>query len=100
MSIQVKPAGAWRTVTQPWIKPDDIAHRKATKVFNKVAGVWRESWPLQPGPPSAPITTTTYRNDRIEIDVDWDAPITGEPVAKYFVTVAIIGSGCVRPPSR
>ena len=37
----------------------------------------------------APITTTTYRNDRIEIDVDWAAPTTGETTAKYIVTVAI-----------
>jgi hypothetical protein len=88
MSIQLKHADVWRTIVQPWIKVNDT-HTRATKVFTKVAGVWREAWPLKPGPPGAPITTTVYRNDRIEIDSTWTAPSTGEPTVKYIVSVKI-----------
>ena len=86
MSIRVKSAAAWRTVTQPWVKVGG-AWRPTVKVFNKVDGNWVESWPLQPGPCSNAVITTVYRNDRIEIDVDWDGPTTGEVAAKYIVTV-------------
>lgn len=92
MSIQVKPADTWRTVTQPWINPDNVAHRRAIKVFNKVAGAWRESWPLKPGEPGTPVATTLYRNDRIEIDISWTAPVSGEATAKYLIN-AKIGTG-------
>jgi len=91
MSIKVKDSiGTWRTVTQPWIKVNN-AQRAATKVYTKVGGTWMEAWPLQPGAPGAPITTTTYRNDRIEVDVSWTAPTTGEPTARYFITLVIPG---------
>ena len=89
MSIRTKVGGSWRTVTQPWFKTDDITYRQAIKVYYKEAGTWREAWPLQPGPVTGVVTTTTYRNDRIEIDVDWDAPAGGEPVAKYIVAVSV-----------
>ena len=88
MSVSVKPAGSWRTVVQPWIKVGTV-QEKAVKVFNKINDVWRENWPLQPGPVGAPIATTVYRNDRIEIDVDWTAPTTGEATAKYIIDVDI-----------
>jgi hypothetical protein len=92
MSVQVKVSGVWRTVIQPWVKTSDTGYRQAVKVFTKVAGTWRESWPLQPGPTGVPLATTSYRNDRIEMDVSWTAPTSGEPVAKYFVTIWISGS--------
>lgn len=88
MSIKVKTTD-WRVVTQPWIKTDATTWRKATKVFVKVAGTWMETWPLQPGPVTSVTTSTTYRNDRMEIDVDWGAPVTGEVPAKYIVDVKI-----------
>lgn len=88
MSIQTKIAGSWRTVTQPWVKIG-TTHQKATKVYVNVNGVWKESWPLQPGPVRSLATTTIYRNDRIEIDVDWLIPITGEPTTKYIVDIDI-----------
>ena len=88
MSIQTKVESTWRTVTQPWVKVADT-YRPALKVYVKEAGTWREAWPLQPGLPRNPVTSTVYRNDRIEIDVDWDIPLTGEATTKYIVDVKI-----------
>jgi hypothetical protein len=92
MSIKVRDTtGTWRTVTQPWVRPAGV-YKAATKAWTKVDGVWMESWPLQPGTVSGLIVTTTYRNDCIEIDVDWNAPTSGEPTAKYNITTKI-GTG-------
>jgi hypothetical protein len=90
MSIQTKVAGAWKTVTQPWVKLD-TSYVKAKKVFVKINGAWIETWPMQPGPVRSLATTTTYRNDRIEIDVDWLAPLVdeNEPASKYIIDLDI-----------
>ncbi len=90
MSIKTKVAGSWKTVTQPWVKVDDV-HKRAVKVYVKLNDAWTEAWPLQPGPVTSAATTTKYRNDRIEIDVDWAAPAagTGEMAVKYIVDLDI-----------
>lgn len=90
MSIQRKVSGTWRTVTQPWMKIDGT-YLKAKKLFVKVNDAWIETWPMTPGPVRNLATTTVYRNDRIEIDVDWLAPLVdeNEPATKYIIDLDI-----------
>jgi hypothetical protein len=95
MSIQIKSAGAWKLVTQPWFR-DGTTWTKAIKVWVNVNGIWKESYPLQPGPVTGVVSSTVYRNDRIEIDIDWVAPTSGETATKYLVT-ASIGAAAAGP---
>ncbi len=97
MSADVKISGVWRPVIQPWIKVGS-RYTRVQKAFLNVNGVWKETWPLQPGQVRSLAVTTVYRNDRIEIDVDWLAPNDPdfEPTTRYIISLDI-GSSPVGP---
>lgn len=98
MPISVKP-DSWRGESTPWIKKPDNTWAKATKVFLKVAindpnvpEQWVEVWPLLPGQATSLALSQVFRNDRIEYDFSWTAPVGGSvPPARYSVSVFING---------
>lgn len=91
MSIQVKIAdGSVRRVVTPWVCTAPGTVLACHHVWVEVAeGDVREAYPLQPDPVTGSAVSTVYRNDRIEVDVDWEPGAGGEPPAYYNVNFHI-----------
>lgn len=64
----------------------------AETIYRKEGGTWVEWWPLSPDPPGAVTGVFTYRNDRIELDINFNAPSTGADVDHFQVEV-MVGAG-------
>lgn len=84
-------AGQDREIKRPWSRPGPV-WVASRKLFRKEGGAWVEWWPLIPDPATNVTGVFSYRNDRIELDIDWDAPAGGPPVGRYDITVEIAGS--------
>jgi hypothetical protein len=80
--------GVARQISSPKIK-DGGVWKSASKVYRKELGAWVEWWPLAPDPPTAVTGVFLYRNDRIELDIDFDAPIAGTAADKFRVEVFV-----------
>ncbi len=86
-------AGSDRRIIAPWVRQQDWI--EADKVYRKESGVWVEWWPLRPLAPTGVTGAFIYRNDQIELDVDWVAPVGGPAVENYNVTIAISNGSSV-----
>ena len=82
--------GVARQISSPKIK-DGGVWKSASKVYRKELGAWVEWWPLAPDPPTAVTGVFLYRNDRIELDIDFDAPIAGTFRVEVFVGSSVYG---------
>jgi hypothetical protein len=91
MSRQLRAfvGGQDRKILAPMLKRGGV-WEPASKVFRKEAGEWVEWWPLLPLPPLNVTGNFLYRNDNIELDIDWDEPV-GPEVSSYRVDVVIAG---------
>lgn len=76
-----------RTIVRPWIRTPEWS--QVSKVYRKEGGSWVEWWPLRPGQPTVVEGKFEYRNDRIELDIDWQAPATPPDIVRYDITVLI-----------
>lgn len=100
MPIYAKPGPTWRAEAIPWHKhPTRGVWEKPVKVYRKVPATgtdvtsdyWVEVWPLLAGSVSGATLAQVYRNDRMEWDLSWAAPVDGTPTSYYIVQVVING---------
>lgn len=89
--LRVFRDGAARPIVAPYIK-DGGEWQRASKIYRKEGGTWVEWWPLAPDAVIGLTGAFTYRNDRIELDIDFDAPGTGMAADRYRVQVTDLTS--------
>lgn len=91
MSVHVKVAGTWRTVTAPSIRPAG-SYVPATEIHVKVAGSWEQVWPV-------PLTVDISPNSINEVDGNCpftSSSLTGQGsggVPSYTYAWAFISGG-------
>jgi len=61
--------------------------KQANTIYRRESGTWVEWWPLAPEAVTDITGVFLYRNDRIELDVDWTAAGSGPPAVEYLVTI-------------
>lgn len=60
----------------------NVGSTAATGTATQMA--WVEVYPLLPGTPTALVLAMPYRNDRIELDFSWTAPIGGSAAVHHY----------------
>lgn len=81
-------AGQARSIEAVWEHANTVWESRY-QVWRKESGTWVLWWPLPPGDVTAVRGEFFYRNDNIELDIDWDPPIDDSDIVDYRIEVVI-----------